>query len=305
MHETERVMDDIRMLMDRMDDVVPLIQLAVTLSGVRYTTTTLQSTISLSLLLQASRGLREGVEAFSLRMYTLFKGSVRKSVKGMDFSWKEEFHRADGRLERVKGDEIAYRLVIQENLDDGLVHESDVPSCKVLGLMNIATMYFSSSGRLLRIPDSNSPVLILKVRQHRVESGDRTPPNGATGSTAEEEWIALELYQSSMVDTSSEGEEEEEDNVFLVKQDTPPPPPKTVAIVEQPGHALGLLEYMIRLAALEMRQQCDHSDIPDEQLALFLSNDMTPKQQEKTTHKPKHNVYSPIKRRQSARLTHK
>ncbi|CAI2175164.1 3410_t:CDS:2 [Funneliformis geosporum] len=128
-----------------------------------------------------------------LKLYYMFTASVRpKSVK--DFTWKEEFTKCDASLNRVrevegkkkkKNKEFIYELVLIEDLNDGRYHEEfdegDFKKQKVtrakLGKPNesipgkvlripvsdISRLYYTSSGSLLNIEESRSPVLVLKV----------------------------------------------------------------------------------------------------------------------------------------------
>ena len=114
--ELKQITQAIRELLTRIEDAVPLINLAITASGASLSST-LPSTVSPSRLLQASTFLtagdsQYGVSAsnfvqigptFTLSMYMLFLGhappekeeDVRKST------WKEVIHKADVRLKRV------------------------------------------------------------------------------------------------------------------------------------------------------------------------------------------------------------
>ena len=114
--ELKYIIQAIHKLLTRIEDAVPLINLAITASGATLSST-LPSTVSPSRLLQASTFLtagdsQYGVSAldfvqigptFTLSMYMLFLGhappekeeDVRKST------WKEVIHKADVRLMRV------------------------------------------------------------------------------------------------------------------------------------------------------------------------------------------------------------
>ena len=114
--ELKQINQAIRKLLTRIEDAVPLINLAITASGASLSST-LPSTVSPSRLLQASTFLTAGDSqygasssnfvqigpTFTLSMYMLFLGhappenaeAVRKSI------WKEAIHKAHVRLMRV------------------------------------------------------------------------------------------------------------------------------------------------------------------------------------------------------------
>ena len=115
--ELKLIIRDIRNLLERIEDAVPLINLAITTSGASLSTT-LPATISPSRLLQASTFLTAGDTqfsvqptqaqqigpAFTLSLYMLFTGHSRQpddegEIK--DTTWKEVIHKANVKLLRV------------------------------------------------------------------------------------------------------------------------------------------------------------------------------------------------------------
>ena len=120
-HELRRILQAIRKLLNRIEDAVPLINLAITASGASLSST-LPSTVSPSRLLQASTFLTAGDSqygaskssyvqigpTFTLSMYMLFLGNLRpqkeEDVRGS--TWKEVIHKADVRLMRVSIDAL-------------------------------------------------------------------------------------------------------------------------------------------------------------------------------------------------------
>lgn len=158
--EIKFIIKDIKNLLARIEDAVPLMNLAITTSGAKLSTN-LPSTVSPSRLLQASTFLTAGdtqysmsqsLESqavqigptFTLSMYMLFAGHLRphdeESVR--EATWKEVMHKARLKLRRVPMnlyysedqtkssqfpaqpgiDEYAYQVMIIEDLDDGRVH---------------------------------------------------------------------------------------------------------------------------------------------------------------------------------------
>ena len=122
--ELKKIIVAIRKLLSRIEDAVPLINLAITASGANLSST-LPSTVSPSRLLQASTFLTAGDAQygdapfrpvqigpkFTLSMYMLFLGHVRpqneEEIRGS--TWKEVIHKAHVKLMRVPIDAI-YKL---------------------------------------------------------------------------------------------------------------------------------------------------------------------------------------------------
>ncbi|PSN75287.1 Ran-binding-domain-containing protein [Corynespora cassiicola Philippines] len=123
--ERKLIITDIKNLLDRIEDAVPLINLAITTSGVNLSTT-LPATVSPSRLLQASTFLTAGDTqyamtlpraqqigpAFTLSMYMLFSGHAHRPHDEADIretTWKEVMHKARVKLLRVPLDKV-YRF---------------------------------------------------------------------------------------------------------------------------------------------------------------------------------------------------
>ncbi|CAI7619002.1 unnamed protein product [Penicillium discolor] len=158
--EIKLIIKDIKKLLARIEDAVPLMNLAITTSGAKLSTN-LPATVSPSRLLQASTFLTAGDTqysmspsqavqvgpTFTLSMYMLFASHLRphdeESVR--EATWKEVMHKARLKLRRVPiaslqspdqhrrmklpgpagSDEYAYQVLIIEDLDDGRVHTID------------------------------------------------------------------------------------------------------------------------------------------------------------------------------------
>ncbi|RMD44063.1 hypothetical protein DV735_g1110, partial [Chaetothyriales sp. CBS 134920] len=122
-HENEMYVlrDEVRILIQRIDDAVPLINLAITTSGVTLSAA-LPSTVSPSRLLQASTFLTAGDThycqnpetavqigpTFFLTVYMLFAGHNRPQSEEdiRETTWKEVMHKARVKLRRVPLDVI-------------------------------------------------------------------------------------------------------------------------------------------------------------------------------------------------------
>ena len=114
--ELKQIAANIRKLLTRIEDAVPLINLAIAASGANLSSS-LPSTVSPSRLLQASTFLTAGdsqygtsVQSavqigpnFTLSLYMLFQGHLRPETEEevRETTWKEVIHKADVRLMRV------------------------------------------------------------------------------------------------------------------------------------------------------------------------------------------------------------
>lgn len=148
------VMTDMKNLLSRIEDAVPLISLALTTSGANISSS-LPNTVSPSRLLQASSFLisadslfcnspslkfQQVGPIFILKLYTIFSGSARIAhmVSSSDITWKEEHAKcivsvvrvdltnsveSKGDLTRKRTNEYAYELQVIEDLNDGRYHE--------------------------------------------------------------------------------------------------------------------------------------------------------------------------------------
>lgn len=119
--ELKQIIVIIRKLLDKIEDAVPLINLAITASGASLSST-LPSTVSPSRLLQASTFLTAGDTqysmspsrciqigpSFTLSLYMLFAGHLRPdSEEDMrQTTWKEVMHKAEVNLLRVPLDAL-------------------------------------------------------------------------------------------------------------------------------------------------------------------------------------------------------
>lgn len=121
-HELKLIIADMKRLLERIEDAVPLINLAITTSGVNLSTT-LPSTVSPSRLLQASTFLTAGDTryamapgqsvqigpVFTLSMYMLFSAHAYRphdEDATRETTWKEVIHKARLKLLRVPLDNI-------------------------------------------------------------------------------------------------------------------------------------------------------------------------------------------------------
>lgn len=136
--EIKLIIRDIRKLLDRIEDAVPLINLAITTSGASLSTS-LPATVSPSRLLQASTFLTAGdtgysIEptqavqvgpTFTLSIYMLFAGHVRpQDEEGIRATtWKEVIRKAKVKLRRVP-----MNMALELSLDDTSPLKNGTPS---------------------------------------------------------------------------------------------------------------------------------------------------------------------------------
>lgn len=119
--ELKIIIDEMKRLLERIEDAVPLINLAITTSGTSLSTT-LPATVSPSRLLQASTFLTSGDmqycaskpraqqigPTFTLSMYMLFAGYAHRAHEEdvRETTWKEVMHKARVTLMRVPLDNV-------------------------------------------------------------------------------------------------------------------------------------------------------------------------------------------------------
>ncbi|KAJ2743646.1 Ran-specific GTPase-activating protein 30 [Coemansia sp. BCRC 34301] len=361
------VVAELEAVLEKIDDAVPLLSLALTTSGA-HLGQTLPTGVSPARLLQASALLARSPAGFpvgrpfALRLYSMFAASVRPKSR-LDFTWKEEFGKCRVCLWRCEPDTpdlLSYELRILEDTNDGRHHgdgvsppewaadvvrlsEEDGASVGaggnsiVVPLDRVASLYYTSAGSLLNIEDSTRPVLVLSVNPPESSTAANPLQNMADFGRIDSavRWYALEISEeeeNEIDDSDSEEEGEEESEADLSEEDvqlaqqfdeqcTVSPteqPPKELSdeddsssssgyesVDESPADdnllrpldflvnewnlcTLSLLEYMIRLASVEMTEQMSHLEVPDEKLRLYLqsSDNTPPKPNSATTAEP-------------------
>ncbi|KAJ2788255.1 Ran-specific GTPase-activating protein 30 [Coemansia interrupta] len=236
---TAQTLAAMRHLVDRISAAVPLLNLALTTSGA-HLGAALPEGVSPGRLMQASGVLAHAPApkdpggclvgpVFSLRLFSLFAGSVRAKALS-DVTWKEEYVLCHAAMWRLPGRE--YELRVVEDLDDGRYHEENgdpAPGWAEqlvgrrgragrvlrLALRDMCSLHYTSAGALLNIEDSVAPVLVVSLASVR-GTGD------AGLKDADKVWYAMEVAQaehvraaggsssSSADPTDDESEEEDE-----------------------------------------------------------------------------------------------
>lgn len=276
----DRVSGFLKNLLRRVEEAIPLITLALTTSGANLTAS-LPDYVSPGRFLQAANLLTAADSkfdnkrtvlvgpAFSLVYYDIFYSSSRTQtgLTNNDITWKEEFAKCRGQLVRTSTDEeFSYELRIEEDFDDGRYHDDDEkPRVISIDVRTITRLFFTASGRLLEIPESQSPVLVLKLNKMFQEVKATKVTENEYNAQQNVEWIALETYLESTSDDSSDSEDESDDEIAAKLSGLNISGPQT--------KALSVLEYLLRLAALQANDQKSMYEVHDERLSLYLRDE--------------------------------
>lgn len=291
------VENDMLDLLERIEEVIPLINLSLATSGANLNGS-LSAQVSPGRLLQASdylnisnrEFLQKGKElqvgpTFNLTQYSIFYHRGRIVNNNLsEISWKENITRTDVSIWRTiskKGLGYEYVLKIKENFNDGRYHDDD-ESEKIIEIdvATITRLFFSASGKLLKLEDRSSPVLVLKINH----SFDKLEDGESEGDEEEEpneenwiEWLALGEYEqlydySEDEDDSGDAEDVKEEKegedknaqADLLKNTTNGQPH---------SDSLSLLEYILRLSILQANDQLSILEIDDERLSLYLHDE--------------------------------
>lgn len=162
-------------------------------------------------------------------------------------------------------------------------------------LQGIRSMHYTSAGSLLNIEDSNSAVLVLGVRRQQTTgppvAGDESNLPGKKEefgkadkpSVEDTVWYALETAPPEQDEESDSEEEEEEkkedlaetfDNKCTMNGSTVNASQEDAGDSDRDrdrdSSALSQLEYMVRLASVEVCEQTSHLLVPDEKLRLYM-----------------------------------
>lgn len=240
--------------------------------------------------------------SFSMILYTIFYATNRNPHAGnADITWKEEYAKCIvslwRRAPRVAGTWYDYELVIEEDLDDGRYHEEDEgPRQKRIDVSVVTRLFFSASGRLLEIEEANSPVLVLKLNNAFRPSTVTNEDNDfdlAQHIIDKVEWMALEMYEESGDEEDGDfgnDKEEQETNLGDIVSSirslslnpgkgqssatsTPVRRKSSRAPRSSSTPSLSLLEYLVRLSALQANDQESIYQVHDERISLYLRDE--------------------------------
>lgn len=316
----ERLKSDIERILQKAADLAPFLLLSMQTSGINHNVY-LASGTSPSQLLNASRSVAAASDKFdvlrmfgpsspptpvivghpmTVKLYNLFTSHSRK--KGYDdFTWKELIPKCEVSIERTAAPRDAQRkylyvLRMKQNQNDGLYHEDDNPehaTCFSAAVDNIKLLYYSTSGSILKISDTNAPVLIMKLSRDPLETeiccseDEEVIKKILEKKPDSPSWHALELYNEDAYESKSDDEISDDKsssyNSNIAKCNDSGEADKKLEIGETDKAPealrrrpkigeLSWLEYIIRLTSLEMKLQRSHLSAKDEQLCLALSN---------------------------------
>lgn len=269
-------------LISTINDAIPLINLSLITSGVNFSCS-LNLHTSPGRFLQASNHVvtsnKEFLKSgnvttqvgptFDLKLFSIFynpsKLKYLEEPHTGDFdhtfiTWKEEFARALCYLCRVPKAGYEYDLVIQEDFNDGRYHNTDeenpqdreVARFKRLKLKDIKKQFFSASGKLLKLENSTSPVLTLKI------VNDTTTEYLALGE------IGMEFDN---LDSDSDSERESCSSEVSGYESA------AEEVVDKYTH-LSLLQYLTRLCSLQESEQNSILNVNDEKLLVYLRDEI-------------------------------
>ncbi|EPX73678.1 ran GTP-binding protein [Schizosaccharomyces octosporus yFS286] len=292
-----KVLEEMRNLLLRIQDAIPLLNLSITTSGLSISSSLPKSTnfsqlfkanshiLHANLSFSGDKPLQVG-PAFRLRTYKIFESHAQSKFLNHDsIIWQEDCSVCIGKVFRIppqqshnKDSLLSYKLTLVQSFDDDRYHEeNEVPLSKDIFLNNVQTLFFSVSGKLLRLDDVMTPVILLKYKDSPFESSE---------AQEKYEWIALELLTEDGDESESE-EDEESDNstvefsdeqmvemqlLGLTKKELIKRTKKMKAYQKE-DTSLVLLEYLLRLCALEANAQESVLQLPDEQISLYLRDE--------------------------------
>ncbi|EEB05774.2 ran GTPase binding protein [Schizosaccharomyces japonicus yFS275] len=188
----DEVQKSCEQLLSSIEQAIPLINLALTTSGVSLSST-VTDTISPSRLLQAASFLELADEKFKSKssanirvgppfdmiLYTIFSGHSRGATANDDaiVSWKETYAKAKITVERKRhaNSKHAYCITLNEDLNDGRYHDeiAGMPSPtkgaflqgrkRTIPVSQVRKISYSLSGQLLDLEQARTPVLAIQL----------------------------------------------------------------------------------------------------------------------------------------------
>jgi hypothetical protein len=284
----EKTIDE---LVDKIDNIIPILNLVLTTYGTsdvhnfqNYVSPgrLLNSTVIVNNSneefdkLKGSQTVNVGPK-FSLTFYNIFYNHSAAINDGNQIIWREKFACCSFQIVRVPNKTLkySYELKIIEDFNDERYHDKDEnPDEKVYDIRQIAKLFFSASGRLLKLEDRSTPVLVLKIRKTNSENTKKLTED------SDFEWIAVGDYETSQSDSEKsededEGDEDEEndkDSNTKTTVESKATDSANVKTINTKG-MLSLLEYLIRLCSLQANDQISLLDVKDERLRQYLSDD--------------------------------
>ncbi|KAG0681226.1 hypothetical protein C6P42_004310 [Pichia californica] len=281
----EKTIDD---LVEKIDNIIPILNLVLTTYGTATINNfqdyvspgrLLNSTVLVSksneefLELKSEKEISVGPDFF-LTFYNIFynQNSEQKII------WKEKYARCRFQIIRVpnKSSTYMYELRITEDFNDDRYHEEDeLAESKVVDIRQISKLFFSASGRLLKLEDRSTPVLVLKTKKTTTEKLDKDSIEGVEKHENNDdsfEWFAIGDYERNSLDDESDDEDDEYEN-DKQEIESKANDKANLNTFSSDGSPLSLLEYLIRLCTLQANDQISVLDVKDERLRLYLSDE--------------------------------
>ncbi|CEP63967.1 Yrb30p LALA0_S09e06568g [Lachancea lanzarotensis] len=261
-------------LLERIEEVIPVINLSLTTSGAKLSTA-LPQQVSPGRLLQASNYVtrnndlfeEEGKNVqlgpvFALTLFSVFQNLTASESKAR-VTWKEDMRKALFSVWRrpSRDREYDYFLKIKESFDDGLYHDATEERVKELhfDIWQIVRLFFTASGKLLKLEERNSPVLVLKVDKNL-----KSPFVDDQGTSTEDiEWLAFGEYEASNESEESETDDADENYTSSAEE----------LEETEVSSSIALLEYIIRLSSLQCNDQKSILQVHDERLSTYLNDE--------------------------------
>ncbi|CAI4061999.1 hypothetical protein N7582_002021 [Saccharomyces uvarum] len=285
----------IKDLLLRIEEITPFINLSLTTSGANLNSA-LPYQISPGLLLKASDFVNESNRKyenaiksskkakedqkkelkvqvgpiFEVTLFSIFYNLTSESNGQSGIVWKEDMKRARVRICRQHSSEkeFDYFMKVEQDFNDGRYHENDdkedTPQELTVDLNHMKKLFFSVSGKLLRLEEQDSPVLVLKIDSHDDKESGST--GAEKGPVEDITWYAVSGYEE--VEEDEEEEEEEEDNEEESESEEEKP-------LEDKTSSITLLEYIIRLTSLQSNDQKSILEVSDERLSIYLNDENT------------------------------
>lgn len=276
----------IDVLVDKIDKLVPLLNLVLT----TYSSTSannFQDYVSPGRLLNATtlvdqsnrlfveRKETHEVEVgpkFALTFYDIFYNNSKTSEAHI--IWREKYAKCQLQLYRVveSEKEYSYELRIIEDFNDERYHDENETKGELkVDITSVSKLFFSASGRLLKLEDRSSPVLVFKLKKEEAKSKETEL------SDDDFKWIAFgdyEVSENSDVSEDEDDEDDEESENNGGKADIISVKPEEKASPKTPkASPLSLLEYLVRLCAVQANDQTSILNIKDERLRMYLSDE--------------------------------
>ncbi|SCU80376.1 LAME_0B02828g1_1 [Lachancea meyersii CBS 8951] len=261
-------------LLARIEEVIPLINLSLTTSGAKLSTV-LPQQVSPGRLLQASNFINKNNElfvndggnvqvgpTFELTMFSVFQNLTSADSRAR-VTWREDMRKALFSVWRKRSSEREYDyfIKVEESFDDGLYHDTAEECAKEVkfDIWQVVKLFFTASGKLLKLEERNSPVLVLKI-----DNNLKSPSISDPGSSTEElEWLAFGEYEHS---ESSDDSDDSDDDQGESKSEV-------VSKEKEVSDSIALLEYIIRLSSLQCNDQKSILQVHDERLSTYLNDE--------------------------------